>query len=79
MSKVALAEESFQIAVAHGADMLAAQRRPLVPVSLGVGLVAGTGSDRGREWRRPKPYRAGRPWIGPGVLSEGEMIPKGTG
>ncbi len=40
MAKVALPEEPFEIAVTRAADMLAAQWRPLMPVSLGVLPVA---------------------------------------
>ena len=41
MAKVALPKEPFEIAVGRNADMFTAQWRSLVPVSLGIGLVAG--------------------------------------
>jgi hypothetical protein len=40
MTEIALAEEPFNIAVTCGADVLAAQGRPLVPVTLGALPVA---------------------------------------
>jgi hypothetical protein len=79
MAKVALAEEPFEIAVARGSDMLAAQRWPLVPVSLGVGFVAGLAViavENSARRDRIGPVRHG---IGPEVLSEGDVVPKGTG
>jgi len=79
MAKVALAEEPFEIAVTHGADMLAAQGRALVPVSQGVGLVAGLAViavENGASRDRIGPVGQG---IGPDVLTGGDMIPQGTG
>jgi hypothetical protein len=40
MAEVALAEKPLEIAVTRRADTLAAQRWPLVSVSLRIGLVA---------------------------------------
>jgi hypothetical protein len=78
MSKVALAEEPFQIAVAQGcgyAHCAAAAACARLPGRLVAGLVVIV-VENGAGRNRIGPVGQG---IGLGVLSEGAMAPKGTG
>jgi len=79
MTEIALAKKPFDVAVTRGADMLAAQRRPLFPVPLGVRHVAllamfAVQKRAGRDRVGPVGQR-----VGPDVVSGRDMIPKRIG